>query len=222
MVNYRSLPDKYANPLHNTAQKCDVVHLRLTSLLLRHGANVNTRASVNTKTNGVIDGNSTLLHTAASFAPSSMVNLLLKAGAAVNALTDVHTGTVSPATPLDMAFVHERRTTVPILLRAGGELNRYQRNLRRLNFGPKNRRIKSLRRYLAKVDDIGGFKKYAQAHLARVTTTFKSKLSLPARPARLVAEYWLHAGFYLSPPPPPAKCDRKGGGRKKKAGKKKK
>ena len=44
-----------------------------------------------------------------------------------------------------------------------------------------------------------------------------------ARPARLVAEYWLHAGFYLSPPPPPAKCDRrKGGGRKKKAGKKKK
>ena len=96
-----------------------------------------------------------------------------------------------------------------------------QRNLRRLNFGPKNRRIKSLRRYLAKVDDIGGFKKYAQAHLARVTTTFKSKLSLPARPARLVAEYWLHAGFYLSPPPPPAKCDRKGGGRKK-AGKKKK
>ena len=123
MVNYRSLPDKYANPLHNTAQKCDVV----------------------------------------------------------------------------------------------------QRNLRRLNFGPKNRRIKSLRRYLAKVDDIGGFKKYAQAHLARVTTTFKSKLSLPARPARLVAEYWLHAGFYLSPPPPPAKCDRKkGGGRKKKAGKKKK
>ena len=151
-----------------------------------------------------------------------MVNLLLKAGAAVNALTVVHTGTVSPATPLDMAFVHERRTTVPILLRAGGELNRYQRNLRRLNFGPKNRRIKSLRRYLAKVDDIGGFKKYAQAHLARVTTTFKSKLSLPARPARLVAEYWLHAGFYLSPPPPPAKCDRKGGGRKKKAGKKKK
>ena len=95
-----------------------------------------------------------------------------------------------------MAFVHERHTTVPILLRAGGVLDRYQRNLRRLNFGPKNRRIKILRRYLAKVDDSGGFKKYAQAHLARVTTTFKSKLRLPARPARLVAEYWLHAGFY--------------------------
>ena len=68
--------------------------------------------------------------------------------------------------------------------------------------------------------------------LARVTTTFKSKLSLPARPARLVAEYWLHAGFYLTPPMPPAKCERrkggatkggkKGGGKKKKAGKKKK
>ena len=203
--------------------------LRLTSLLLQHGANVNTRANVNTKTNGVIDGASTLLHTAASFAPSSTVNLLLKAGAAVNALTVVHTGTVPPATPLDMAFVHERHTTVPILLRAGGVLNRYrnERNLGRLNFGPKNRRIKILRRYLAKVDDSGGFKKYAQAHLARVTTTFKSKLSLPARPARLVAEYWLHAGFYLTPPTPPAKCERRKGGatkggKKKKAGKKKK
>ena len=161
--------------------------LRLTSLLLRHGAKVDTRDN---------DG-STLLHAAASFAHQSLVNLLLKAGAAVNALTqNVHVGTRTPATPLDMAFVHERRTTVPILLRAGGELNRYQRNLRRLNFGPKNRRIKSLRRYLAKVDDIGGFKKYAQAHLARVTTTFKSKLSLPARPARLVVEFWLHAGYY--------------------------
>ena len=95
-----------------------------------------------------------------------------------------------------MAVEYGHRATVPILLRAGGVLNRYERNLRRLNFGPKNRRIKILRRYLAKVDDSGGFKKYAQAHLARVTTTFKSKLSLPARPARLVAEYWLHAGFY--------------------------
>jgi hypothetical protein len=86
--------------------------------------------------------------------------------------------------------------------------------------------------YFQKVIDAGGFKKYEQAHLAALTATFAPKLRLPVRPARLVAEYWLHAGFYLSPPPPPAKCERrkggatkggkKGGGKKKKAGKKKK
>ena len=88
----------------------------------------------------------------------------------------------------------------------------------------RNMKTEEMSQVLKKHEDnlLATFKKYAQAHLARVTTTFKSKLSLPARPARLVAEYWLHAGFYLSPPPPPAKCDRKGGGRKKKAGKKKK
>ena len=158
--------------------------LRLTSLLLSHGAEVNTRA------NDDRDVTSTLLHTAVSFAHYSVVSLLLKAGAAVNALTRDFKGTPpgepAPATPLDMAFVYGCRTTVSILLRAGGVLNRYQRRYP----------AKLLQRYLAKVDDGGGFKKYAQAHLARVTTTFKSKLSLPARPARLVAEYWLHAGFY--------------------------
>ena len=35
-----------------------------------------------------------------------------------------------------------------------------------------------------------------KAHLARLTATFAPKLRLPARPARLVAEYWGHVGFY--------------------------
>ena len=47
-----------------------------------------------------------------------------------------------------------------------------------------------------KVIDAGGFKKYEQAHLAALTATFAPKLRLPARPARLVAEYWGHVGFY--------------------------
>ena len=47
-----------------------------------------------------------------------MVSLLLKAGAAVNYELKDH----PPATPLDMAFLFSRRTTVPILLRAGGVL----------------------------------------------------------------------------------------------------
>ena len=50
--------------------------------------------------------------------------------------------------------------------------------------------------YFQKVIDAGGFKKYEQAHLARLTKTFAPKLRLPARPARLVAEYWGHVGFY--------------------------
>jgi hypothetical protein len=50
--------------------------------------------------------------------------------------------------------------------------------------------------YFQKVVDAGGFKKYEQAHLAALTATFASKLRLPARPARLVAEYWGHVGYY--------------------------
>ena len=50
--------------------------------------------------------------------------------------------------------------------------------------------------YFQKVIDAGGFKKYEQAHLAALTATFAPKLRLPVRPARLVAEYWGHAGYY--------------------------
>jgi hypothetical protein len=78
---------------------------------------------------------------------------------------------------------------LPILLRAGAVLNRYQLrhpDLARSSSGA----------YLAKVDAAGGFKKYEQAHLAALTATFAPKLRLPVRPARLVAKYWLHAGFY--------------------------
>lgn len=189
--------DRYGwTPLHNVAWSSrdlgTEATLRLTSLLLRHGASVEPRD------NSYDD--STLLHAAASSAPSSMVSLLLKAGAAVNARTVVGNGT-PPATPLDMAFYYGRRTTVPILLRAGGVLNQYQRSSgpdsgRSFPLPPGARGKGPIEYYLAKVDAGGGFKKYAQVHLARVTKTFQSKLGLPARPARLVAEYWLHAGFY--------------------------
>ena len=36
----------------------------------------------------------------------------------------------------------------------------------------------------------------AERHLARVTKTIGPKINLPARPARLVVEFWLHAGYY--------------------------
>ena len=276
MVNYRSLPDPYTNPLHHAAHKCDVgflrrllatpgfvavcpidtrdlenhtaLHalcsyegpqpcreddrnaedveaclqllvdagadleardiigctplqvvawysnynlgteatLRLTSLLLRHGANVNAKNDR--------DLGSTLLHTAASFAHSSMVSLLLKAGAAVNALTRdfraSHSLSETPATPLDKAAGYGRRTNLPILLRAGAVLNRYQLrhpDLVRSSSGA----------YLAKVEAGGGFKKYEQAHLARLTATFAPKFPmLPPEMVRHVLTFGFHAGFY--------------------------
>ena len=178
-------------PLHIVAWLSDMyigkeATLRLASLLLRHGAKVDTRDN---------DG-STLLHAAASFAHQSLVNLLLKAGAACNALTQVaHTETRPPATPLDMALVYSRRATVSILLRAGGVLNRYQRP-----WGPINR--PDLARstsgvYLAKVEAGGGFQKYEKAHLARLTKTFAPKFPmLPPEMVRHILTFGFHAGYY--------------------------
>ena len=57
-------------------------------------------------------------------------------------------------------------------------------------------RIQTIQQYVERVFAAGGFPAYEKAHLVRGTKTVESKLRLPARPARLVAEYWLHAGFY--------------------------
>jgi len=178
------------SPLHNVAWSSEGLGteatLRLTSLLLRHGANVNNRAD------SIAGG--TLLHAAASSAPSCMVSLLLKAGAAVNALTDG--GDDLEATPLDYAFLYRHRDTLPILLRAGGVLNRYQ--LRRPDF-PQNVLNKSFREYeyLSKVDAGGGFKKYEQAHLATLTKTFEPKFPmLPKEMVRHILTFGFHAGYY--------------------------
>ena len=159
--------------------------MRLTSLLLSHGANVNTRA------NGVVDVASTLLHTAAAFSHWSMVSLLLKAGAAVNAPTRTREDRDPPATPLDLAVEYRRRTTVPILLRAGGVLNRQHGE------GSSTSSTRSCEDYLAKVDAAGGFKKYEQAHLATLTKTFEPKFPmLPKEIVRHILTFGFHAGFY--------------------------
>ena len=49
--------------------------------------------------------------------------------------------------------------------------------------------------YIQKVIAAGGIDHYERTHLATLTA-FTSKLDLPARPARRVAEYAFHAGFY--------------------------
>ena len=53
-----------------------------------------------------------------------------------------------------------------------------------------------MEKYVQRVAAAGSFPAYERAHLVRVTKTVESKLGLPARPARLVVEFWLHAGFY--------------------------
>jgi len=100
------------------------------------------------------------------------VELLLAAGADVDARDG------GGKTPLVWALRDARRA-LPLLLRAGAEIPTE-------NTDP----------YIVRVRDAGGFKKYAHAHLARVTKTIGPKLDLPARPARLVVEFWLHAGYY--------------------------
>ena len=51
--------------------------------------------------------------------------------------------------------------------------------------------------YFQKVIDAGGFKKYEQAHLARLTKTFAPKFPvLPPEMVRHVLTFGFHAGFY--------------------------
>ena len=49
--------------------------------------------------------------------------------------------------------------------------------------------------YIERVRNAGGWKKYEQAHLARITSILETPL-LPPELVRKVLEFWLHAGFY--------------------------
>ena len=153
----------------------------LVSMLIEAGVNVNVSTSLGT----------TPLHYAAKSGSETTVAMLVKAGAAVNAKD------ASGSMPLHNARDYNNPRSCPILLRAGAELVRWDE----LEppppspFRAPNTR-NSAELYLRRVTDAGGFKKYEQAHLARLTATFAPKLRLPVRPARLVAEYWGHVGFY--------------------------
>ena len=50
--------------------------------------------------------------------------------------------------------------------------------------------------YFQKVIDAGGFKKYEQAHLARITKILAPTPRLPPEMVRNIVEFWLHAGYY--------------------------
>ncbi len=165
------------------------VCLKLASLLLRHGGDVHATDRLH---------HVSPLHEAVFC--SAMTALLIKAGADVNLLDGVG------RTPLYTALYHGTqchdgrvRETLPTLLRAGAEISNHIRTALDTFAGPHSgthAEGQAIFLYFQKVIDAGGFKKYEQAHLAALTATFAPKLRLPARPARLVAEYWGHAGFY--------------------------
>ena len=159
--------------LHYAAVNGDAT---IVSLLVEAGANVNAADSIGW----------TALHRAAhgrDRESTDCVEVLLAAGASVNARSlDIidevwgQTGT----RPLDIAISEDYRRAWPLILRAGAEI-------------PTN----NTDPYIVRVRNADGWKKYAQAHLARVTDTFEPKLPmLPKELVRHVVSFWLHAGYY--------------------------
>ena len=121
-----------------------------------------------------LETGATALHLAARYGAVDCVEVLLAAGASPN--LRLRYG----LTPFGIALRREYRRVWPLFLRAGAELP--------AAYPPDP--------YLGRVVAAGGFKKYALDHLARIIPTFASMLRLPAQPARRVAEFWLHAGYY--------------------------
>ena len=119
-------------------------------------------------------GGATALHLAARKGAADCVEVLLAAGADVDARTSQ-----TRSSPLDVALTHRSRRTWPLFLRAGAEI-------------PTN----NTDPYIVRVRNAGGFKKYAQEHLARITSILAPTPLLPPELVRHVVSFWLHAGYY--------------------------
>ena len=115
----------------------------------------------------------TALHFAPSTRALACVEVLLAAGASVNARN------VSGRTPFDAALSNDKRRWWPLFLRAGAQIPRYPSHP-----------------YILHVRNAGGFKKYEQAHLARITAILAQTPRLPPEMVRKIVEFWLHAGYY--------------------------
>ena len=139
---------------------------KIVSLLLEAGANVNAT------TNDV-----TALHFACWDSDTvDCVELLLAAGADVDARDG------GEETPLVWALKGAPRgapRALPLLLRAGAEI-------------PTN----NTDPYIVRVRNAGGFKKYEQAHITRITSILAPTPRLPPEMVRKIVEFWLHAGYY--------------------------
>ena len=162
-------------PLHcaATAGKPD-----LLSLLIQAGGNVEA-----------VDryANATALHDAASSSERGVVDcveLLLAAGA------DMDARDTSGRRPFDIALTDNCPRLFPLFLRAGAEVPTTM--ITRLSVP-----VPVTDPYMERVRNAGGFKKYEQAHLARLTRSFEPKFPmLPKELVRHVVGFWLHAGYY--------------------------
>ena len=123
--------------------------------------------------NAAADLGKTALHFAASTGALACVKVLLAAGADINVRSN------SGLTPFDYAISHNCRRAWPLFLRAGAEI-------------PTD----STDPYIVRIRNAGGFKKYAQAHLARITAILAPTPRLPPEMVRKIVEFWLHAGYY--------------------------
>ena len=116
--------------------------------------------------------NSTALHVAARRGATDCVEVLLAAGATPNLLEE------NGRTPFGVAVLWRRRRIWPLFLRAGAEI-------------PTD----YTHPYIERVRNAGGWKKYEQQHLARITSILETPL-LPPELVRHVVSFWLHAGYY--------------------------
>ncbi len=114
----------------------------------------------------------TALHLAA-IQSADCVEVLLAAGADINVREN------SGRTPFDYAVSQRFRRAWPLFLRAGAEI-------------PTN----NTDPYIVRVRNAGGFKKYEQAHITRITAILAQTPRLPPEMVRKIVEFWLHAGYY--------------------------
>ena len=161
-------------PLHcaATAGKPD-----LLSLLIQAGVNVEA-----------VDryANATALHDAASSSERGVVDcveLLLAAGA------DMDARDTSGRRPFDIALTDNCPRLFPLFLRAGAEVPTTM--ITRLSVP-----VLVTDPYIVRVRNAGGFKKYEQAHITRITAILAPTPRLPPEMVRKIVEFWLHAGYY--------------------------
>ncbi len=136
------------------------------------------------------DKSMTPLHCAAWYGFADAIEPLIRAGALVNERD------ARNMMPLDYVIsprgywygfsAYRKSCIYPLFLRAGADL-RLDADLPTQTDVP----------YLQAVIDAGGFKKYAERHLATITALFARTERLPPEMVRHVVSFWLHAGYYV-------------------------
>ena len=130
--------------------------------------------------------NATALHDAASSSERGVVDcvdLLLAAGADMDARDNLG------RRPFDIALTDNCPRLFPLFLRAGAEVPTTM--ITRLSVP-----VPVTDPYIERVRNAGGFKKYEQAHITRITAILAQTPHLPPEMVRKIVEFWLHAGYY--------------------------